>query len=54
MALVAKEKEAEYSIKPENVTPALDTSTWPLLLRNYDKRELCFPIVLKLGLTITF
>jgi H/ACA ribonucleoprotein complex subunit 4 len=24
-------------IKPTNVTPALDTSNWPLLLKNYDK-----------------
>jgi H/ACA ribonucleoprotein complex subunit 4 len=30
-------EEAEYSIKPENVTPAIPTSEWPLLLKNYDK-----------------
>ena len=37
--VVAKEKEDDdpYIIKPEAVTPALDTSEWPLLLRNYDK-----------------
>ncbi|KAF2970328.1 hypothetical protein GQX73_g3217 [Xylaria multiplex] len=29
--------EAEYSIKPTAVTPAVDTSNWPLLLKNYDK-----------------
>lgn len=29
----------DYSIKPEAVVPAVDTSTWPLLLKNYDKRE---------------
>jgi H/ACA ribonucleoprotein complex subunit 4 len=27
----------DYTIKPENVTPKLDTSKWPLLLKNYDK-----------------
>ncbi|CAB4412112.1 unnamed protein product [Rhizophagus irregularis] len=26
-----------YSIKPQKHTPALDTSEWPLLLKNYDK-----------------
>lgn len=26
-----------YSIKPQKYTPALDTSEWPLLLKNYDK-----------------
>lgn len=28
----------DFSIKPENVTPAIPTSEWPLLLKNYDKR----------------
>ncbi|KAI5865642.1 putative rRNA pseudouridine synthase [Durotheca rogersii] len=32
-----KPKEDEFSIKPTAVTPSVDTSTWPLLLRNYDK-----------------
>lgn len=32
-------QEEDYSIKPEAVKPALDTSNWPLLLKNYDKRE---------------
>ncbi|RYP29111.1 hypothetical protein DL767_006881 [Monosporascus sp. MG133] len=27
----------DYSIKPTAVTPALDTSNWPLLLKNWDK-----------------
>lgn len=31
--------EDEYTIKPQAVTPAVDTSSWPLLLKNYDKRE---------------
>jgi hypothetical protein len=30
-------EEVEYSIKPENSTPAIPTSEWPLLLKNYDK-----------------
>ena len=28
---------AELVIKPQSTTPALDTSKWPLLLKNYDK-----------------
>ena len=28
---------ADMVIKPEKVTPPLDTSSWPLLLKNYDK-----------------
>lgn len=28
--------DEEYIIKPESKTPALDTSKWPLLLKNYD------------------
>lgn len=27
----------EYVIKSENKTPELDTTQWPLLLKNYDK-----------------
>lgn len=34
-----KEQDEEYTIKPQAVTPAVDTSQWPLLLKNYDKRE---------------
>lgn len=29
--------EGEYSIKSETTAPKLDTSQWPLLLKNYDK-----------------
>ncbi|KAJ3477333.1 hypothetical protein NLI96_g10535 [Meripilus lineatus] len=29
--------EGDYSIKPETSQPKLDTSQWPLLLKNYDK-----------------
>jgi len=36
MALV-KANEADYSIKPENITPTIDTSAWPLLLKNWDQ-----------------
>jgi hypothetical protein len=28
---------ADFTIKPSAVTPSVDTSTWPLLLKNYDK-----------------
>ena len=27
----------DFAIKPESSQPALDTSQWPLLLKNYDK-----------------
>ncbi|KAF4958218.1 hypothetical protein FGADI_2590 [Fusarium gaditjirri] len=30
-------EEEEYTIKPQATTPSLDTSQWPLLLKNYDK-----------------
>ena len=39
MTVQATKVDVEYSIKPEAVTPAIDTSTWPLLLKNYDKRK---------------
>ena len=29
--------EGDYSIKSETTQPKLDTSQWPLLLKNYDK-----------------
>ncbi|KAK4100099.1 centromere/microtubule binding protein CBF5 [Parathielavia hyrcaniae] len=31
------EQEDQYVIKPQNTVPSLDTSQWPLLLKNYDK-----------------
>lgn len=41
---MAKDKKEEKGndpskliIKPESTTPKLDTSKWPLLLKNYDK-----------------
>jgi H/ACA ribonucleoprotein complex subunit 4 len=36
MAMVVAPKEVDYTIKPEAVTPAVDTSSWPLLLKNYN------------------
>ena len=27
----------DFAIQPENITPTLDASKWPLLLKNYDK-----------------
>lgn len=33
------EADDEYTIKPQASTPQLDTSNWPLLLKNYDKRK---------------
>ena len=29
--------EEQFAIKPTATTPALDTSSWPLLLKNYDR-----------------
>eukprot|EP00197_Chlamydomonas_leiostraca_P010592 CAMPEP_0202867364 /NCGR_PEP_ID=MMETSP1391-20130828/9271_1 /ASSEMBLY_ACC=CAM_ASM_000867 /TAXON_ID=1034604 /ORGANISM="Chlamydomonas leiostraca, Strain SAG 11-49" /LENGTH=503 /DNA_ID=CAMNT_0049547405 /DNA_START=128 /DNA_END=1639 /DNA_ORIENTATION=+ len=31
------QREGDFLIKPEKSTPKLDTSKWPLLLKNYDK-----------------
>lgn len=39
IANMGKVEELDYSIKPENVTPQIPTSEWPLLLKNYDKRK---------------
>ena len=35
--IVTKEEEADYTIKPESTTPVIDTSSWPLLLKNYNR-----------------
>lgn len=32
-------QEMDYAIKPEAVTPTVSTEDWPLLLKNYEKRE---------------
>lgn len=34
---LAKGQEVDYTIKPEASTPAVDTSDWPLLLKNYNR-----------------
>jgi H/ACA ribonucleoprotein complex subunit 4 len=39
MALVQTNPDA-YVIKPEAAAPAIDTSDWPLLLKNYSE---CMP-----------
>ncbi len=31
------QRDGDFSIKSEKSIPALDTSQWPLLLKNYDK-----------------
>ncbi|KAM0903955.1 hypothetical protein ACQ4PT_018348 [Festuca glaucescens] len=33
----AEAKTDGYMIKPQSLVPSLDTSTWPLLLKNYDR-----------------
>ncbi|KAF0906926.1 hypothetical protein E2562_013310 [Oryza meyeriana var. granulata] len=33
----AEEKTDGYLIKPQSLVPSLNTSTWPLLLKNYDR-----------------
>ena len=37
MATATTDQEEEYAIKPESTTPAVDTSDWPLLLKNYNR-----------------
>lgn len=37
MSIAAKQQSQDFAIKSENVAPTLDTSDWPLLLKNYDK-----------------
>ncbi|KAH8598300.1 pseudouridylate synthase family protein [Bisporella sp. PMI_857] len=36
MAVVVAKQEVDYSIKPEAVAPPVDSSEWPLLLKNYN------------------
>lgn len=50
MSLVKKQKveeEEEQIIKPEHITPTVDTSDWPLLLKNWDQREIFPEMVVK-------
>jgi len=37
MALVKANEDAEYLIKPENISPTIDSSAWPLLLKNWEQ-----------------
>ncbi|KAG0504362.1 hypothetical protein KC19_11G077100 [Ceratodon purpureus] len=37
MVAVNEQAETDYLIKPQATTPPLDTSKWPILLKNYDK-----------------
>ncbi|GKT58774.1 centromere/microtubule-binding protein cbf5 [Colletotrichum tofieldiae] len=39
MEIVKHSEEEEFAIKPQASVPQLDTSSWPLLLKNYDKRK---------------
>ncbi|OBR11973.1 TruB family pseudouridylate synthase [Colletotrichum higginsianum IMI 349063] len=39
MEIVKHSEEEEFAIKPQASVPHLDTSNWPLLLKNYDKRN---------------
>ncbi|WOL09599.1 hypothetical protein Cni_G18352 [Canna indica] len=34
---VAGDQDKDFFIKPQSFTPTVDTSTWPLLLKNYDR-----------------
>ena len=37
VAVTKQEEEKDYTIKPENIGPVVNTSDWPLLLKNYNK-----------------
>ncbi|TKX20107.1 centromere/microtubule-binding protein cbf5 [Elsinoe australis] len=37
MAMVKKNEETDMVIKPESVAPTVDTTEWPLLLKNWEK-----------------
>jgi hypothetical protein len=37
----------EYTIKPDNSTPSIDDSQWPLLLKNYNKRKSLFTLAVQ-------
>jgi hypothetical protein len=34
-----QEGSVEFAVKPQATAPAIDASEWPLLLKDYDKRE---------------
>ncbi|ODQ55684.1 putative rRNA pseudouridine synthase [Saitoella complicata NRRL Y-17804] len=39
MSTVEQQESKDYAIVPEKNTASVDTSTWPLLLKNYDKLQ---------------
>lgn len=45
MAAEAAKGGSGFIIKPEAVTPAIPTSEWPLLLKNYDKRKISLLLI---------
>jgi hypothetical protein len=45
MAMVVAQKEIDYTIKPEAITPAVDTSSWPLLLKKLIDIQYLFALV---------
>ena len=46
-------EEVDYAIKPENATPNISMSDFPLLLKNYDKRTCTSQGGEKILLTLT-
>lgn len=40
MGVAETKKADEYVIKPENTAAKVDTSEWPLLLKNYEKLQI--------------
>ena len=41
--VVPRKEEEDYAIKPQALAPSVDTSSWPLLLKHYDKRATQHP-----------
>jgi hypothetical protein len=39
MTITPAKEGIDFSIKPELITPNIPTSEWPLLLKDYDKRQ---------------
>jgi H/ACA ribonucleoprotein complex subunit 4 len=37
MSVSEQQNAGDFAIKPEEISAQLDTSKWPLLLKNYDK-----------------
>lgn len=49
---MAAAENGDFAIKPEAVTPNIPTSEWPLLLKNYDKREYIYHYVRYMELSL--